>query len=82
MRILYVAMRYDYGDRSAGGSFEHWNFFHPLSQNSRQNLESDDAVCRRKGFPFLLYISTQILQMICCVLHNKLVWNQPYKIPL
>ncbi len=32
MRILYVAMKYDYGNPSAGCSFEHWNFFHPFSK--------------------------------------------------
>lgn len=50
MRILYVAMRYDYGDRSAGGSFEHWNFFHPLSQMGFDLLYFDFlTIMQRRG---------------------------------
>ena len=30
MRILYVALRYDYGKPENGGGFEHWNFYHSL----------------------------------------------------
>ncbi len=30
MRILYVAMKYDYGRPEQGESFEHWNFYDPL----------------------------------------------------
>lgn len=30
MRILYVAMKYDYGRPSQGPSFEHYNFYHSL----------------------------------------------------
>jgi spore maturation protein CgeB len=30
LRILYVALAYDYGDRSRGRSFEHWNFYDSL----------------------------------------------------
>jgi len=30
MRILYVAMKYDYGRRNQGPSFEHYNFHHSL----------------------------------------------------
>ncbi len=29
-RVLYVALRYDYGRPEQGYSFEHWNFFHTL----------------------------------------------------
>jgi len=30
MLILYLAMKYDYGRRDQGYSFEHCNFFDPL----------------------------------------------------
>ena len=30
MRILYVAMKYDYGKPEQGYSFEHYNFYHSL----------------------------------------------------
>ncbi len=30
LRILYVALAYDYGDASRGRSFEHWNFYDSL----------------------------------------------------
>ena len=30
MRILYVAMKYDYGKEERGYSFEHYNFYHSL----------------------------------------------------
>lgn len=32
MRILYVAMKYDYGRRNQGPSFEHYNFYDSLIQ--------------------------------------------------
>ncbi|WP_426573127.1 CgeB family protein [Aquihabitans sp. McL0605] len=32
IRVLFVAMRWDYGDRSRGPSFEHQNFFDVLDQ--------------------------------------------------
>ena len=30
MKILYAGMRYDYGDRSRGLSYEHLNFYDTL----------------------------------------------------
>lgn len=30
MRLLYVALKHDYGDPARGHSFEHWNFYHSL----------------------------------------------------
>ena len=30
MRILYAAMKYDYGKPEQGFSFEHYNFYHSL----------------------------------------------------
>lgn len=50
MRILYVAMRYDYGNPSAGGSFEHWNFFHPLSEMGFDLIYFDFlSILQRRG---------------------------------
>jgi spore maturation protein CgeB len=31
MRILYLALRYDYGRRERGFGYEHWNFYHTLA---------------------------------------------------
>ena len=30
MKILYIAMKYDYGDPQRGFSFEHYNFYDSL----------------------------------------------------
>jgi spore maturation protein CgeB len=32
VRVLYVAMKFDYGDPSRGPGFEHWNFFDALAR--------------------------------------------------
>ena len=38
MKILYIAMKYDYGDPKRGFSFEHYNFYDSLVEmNSRAN---------------------------------------------
>ena len=41
MRILYVAMRYDYGRPDQGESFEHWNFYDSLSRMGHEILYFD-----------------------------------------
>lgn len=43
MRILYVAMQYDYGDRSRGYGFEHYNFFDALHNMGHDLLYFDFA---------------------------------------
>ena len=34
-KLLYVGMKYDYGDRTRGISFEHRNYYHTLKSYSR-----------------------------------------------
>lgn len=41
MRILYVAMKYDYGDPARGPSFEHANFFDTLAHGGHELLYFD-----------------------------------------
>jgi len=41
MRILYVAMKYDYGRPEQGESFEHWNFYDPLVRMGHSLLYFD-----------------------------------------
>jgi len=41
MKILYVAMRYDYGLPSRGESFEHYNFYEPLRDMGHDILYFD-----------------------------------------
>ncbi|HKN47148.1 MAG TPA: glycosyltransferase [Candidatus Polarisedimenticolia bacterium] len=41
MRILYVAMKYDYGRPEQGESFEHWNFYDPLVRMGHDLLYFD-----------------------------------------
>ncbi|MDP9223544.1 MAG: glycosyltransferase [Actinomycetota bacterium] len=41
MKILYVAMRYDYGAPSRGESFEHYNFYEPLRDMGHDILYFD-----------------------------------------
>ncbi len=41
MKILYVATKYDYGNPERGLSFEHWNFFHSLSEIGHEILYFD-----------------------------------------
>ncbi|MEB2308882.1 MAG: glycosyltransferase [Candidatus Brocadiaceae bacterium] len=36
-KLLYVGMRYDYGDKARGFSFEHRNFYHPLKSYSEKH---------------------------------------------
>ncbi|MFN3531094.1 MAG: glycosyltransferase [Candidatus Brocadia sp.] len=43
-KLLYVGMKYDYGDKSRGFSFEHWNFYHPLK-----------SFCQRRDWDFTHY---------------------------
>lgn len=43
MRILYVAMRYDYGDPEQGCSFEHHNFYESLASMGHELLYFDFA---------------------------------------
>jgi len=41
MRILYVAMKYDYGEESRGLSFEHHNFFDTLAHSGHEIIYFD-----------------------------------------
>ena len=41
MKILYAAMKYDYGKRERGFSFEHWNFYDSLRQMGHDILYFD-----------------------------------------
>src|SRR3972149_554001 len=41
MRILYVAMQYDYGNPSQGYSFEHYNFYDSLRGMGHEILYFD-----------------------------------------
>jgi spore maturation protein CgeB len=41
MRVLYVAMKYDYGRPEQGHSFEHWNFYHSLAHMGHQVIYFD-----------------------------------------
>jgi spore maturation protein CgeB len=43
MRILYVAMKYDYGEQSRGYGFEHYNFFDALHHMGHDLLYFDFA---------------------------------------
>lgn len=43
-KLLYVGMKYDYGDKSRGFSFEHRNFYHPLQ-----------CYCKRRDWDFVHY---------------------------
>ncbi|MCL5030010.1 MAG: glycosyltransferase [Bacteroidetes bacterium] len=36
-KLLYIGMKYDYGNKSRGLSFEHRNFFHPLKSYCKAN---------------------------------------------
>ena len=41
MRILYAAMKYDYGDPRRGYSFEHYNFFDFFQQAGHEVIYFD-----------------------------------------
>ena len=41
MRILYVAMKYDYGRPERGYSFEHWNFYDSLANMGHEVIYFD-----------------------------------------
>jgi spore maturation protein CgeB len=47
MRILYVAMKYDYGDPGRGYSFEHYNFFDFFRQSGHDVLYFDFMELKR-----------------------------------
>ncbi len=51
MKILYVGMKYDYGDPTRGGSFEHHNFYDTLSQMAEHEVAyfPFDEVMREQG---------------------------------
>ncbi|MEQ8189710.1 MAG: glycosyltransferase, partial [Candidatus Eremiobacterota bacterium] len=44
MKLLYVGMTYDYGDKSRGFSFEHYNFYCPLK-----------SYCKKHNWSFIHY---------------------------
>ena len=37
-KVLYVGMKYDYGDKARGLSFEHRNFYHSLKSYSKSKI--------------------------------------------
>lgn len=41
LRIVYVALAYDYGDPARGRSFEHWNFYDSLRQMGHEIIYFD-----------------------------------------
>ncbi|MFO7446248.1 MAG: glycosyltransferase [Ignavibacteriaceae bacterium] len=43
-KVLYIGMKYDYGNKSRGLSFEHRNFYHPLK-----------SYCIKQGWDFAHY---------------------------
>ncbi len=51
MKILYVAMKYDYGDPTRGSSFEHYNFYDTLAHISDHEVVyfPFDEVMREQG---------------------------------
>ncbi len=51
MKILYVGMKYDYGDPTRGSSFEHNNFYGTLSQMTEHEVVyfPFDEVMREQG---------------------------------
>lgn len=50
MRILYVAMKYDYGDPERGYSFEHYNFYDSLRNMGHEVVYFDfDTIMHERG---------------------------------
>ncbi|MGH9424683.1 MAG: CgeB family protein, partial [Terriglobia bacterium] len=48
MKVLYVAMKYDYGKEEQGYSFEHYNFYHSLSHMGHEILYFDFMTLMQK----------------------------------
>jgi spore maturation protein CgeB len=49
MKVLYVAMKYDYGKRERGYSFEHYNFYHSLIHMGHDVLYFDFMSLMQEG---------------------------------
>ncbi len=61
-KVLYVGMKYDYGDKARGLSFEHRNFYHSLSSYSKkQNWDFVHYDFMERGLEVGLDLMTQEL---------------------
>ncbi len=61
-KVLYVGMKYDYGDKARGLSFEHRNFYHSLnSYSKKQNWDFVHYDFMERGLELGLDLMTQEL---------------------
>jgi len=61
-KVLYVGMKYDYGDKARGLSFEHRNFYHSLnSYSKKQNWDFVHYDFMERGLEVGLDLMTQEL---------------------
>ncbi|MBI2470956.1 MAG: hypothetical protein HYV59_06890, partial [Planctomycetes bacterium] len=61
-KLLYVGMKYDYGDKARGLSFEHRNFYHSLkSYCGKQNWDFVHYDFMERGLTLGLDLMTQEL---------------------